>query len=88
MRILISNLSTYANERQVRDLFSLHGEVSSVTIVYDKFSNRSRGFGYVEMAVHEAGEKAISKLNNTLFMDKKIQVGGVGHTGMAGFGKK
>lgn len=83
MRILISNLSIYASERQLGELFSQYGQLSSVTIVYDKYTNRSRGMGYVEMNTYAGHEKAILRLNNTLFMNKKIQVSSAGRPGVA-----
>jgi RNA recognition motif-containing protein len=62
-RIFVGNLPFSATEDQLRDLFSQHGEVSSVSIVTDKFTNRSRGFAFVEMASDEAATAAIAALN-------------------------
>jgi RNA recognition motif-containing protein len=62
-RIFVGNLPFSATDEQLNELFSKHGEVSSAEVVKDKFSNRSRGFGFVEMASAEAATAAIAALN-------------------------
>lgn len=62
-RIFVGNLPFSATEAQLTELFGKHGEVSSAAIVKDKFTDRSRGFGFVEMATSEAATAAISALN-------------------------
>ena len=62
-RIFVGNLPFSATEAQLSELFGQHGEVSSAEIVKDKFSDRSRGFGFVEMASAEAATAAIAALN-------------------------
>lgn len=62
-RVFVGNLPFTATEDQLRDLFSKHGEVVSASIVTDKFTNRSRGFAFVEMAADEAATAAIAALN-------------------------
>jgi RNA recognition motif-containing protein len=63
-RVFVGNLPFSATEDQLRDLFSQHGEVTSVEIVKDKFTERSRGFAFVEMASDEAATAAIAALNS------------------------
>jgi RNA recognition motif-containing protein len=63
-RIFVGNLPFSATEDQLHQLFSPHGEVSSVSIVKDKFTERSRGFAFVEMASAESATAAISALSN------------------------
>ena len=65
MNIFVGNLSTQTTETQLRSLFAEFGEVKSVNIVMDKYTNHSRGFGFVEMVEKNSGEKAIDKLNNS-----------------------
>lgn len=65
MNILISNLSTDLKNDDLRNLFIPLGEVSSAEIAIDAFTDRSRGFGYVEMPNEEEAQKAIASLNNT-----------------------
>ncbi|MEO0082114.1 MAG: RNA-binding protein [candidate division WOR-3 bacterium] len=62
-RIFVGNLPFSATEEQLTELFSKHGEVVSASIVKDKFTDRSRGFAFVEMATSEAAAAAISALN-------------------------
>jgi len=62
-RIFVGNLPFSATEAQLSELFGQHGEVSSAAIVKDKFTDRSRGFGFVEMSTNEAATAAIAALN-------------------------
>jgi RNA recognition motif-containing protein len=62
-RIFVGNLPFSATDDQLRGLFSQHGEVASVSIVTDKFTNRSRGFAFVEMSDDAAATAAIAALN-------------------------
>ena len=62
-RVFVGNLPFSATEDQLRELFSQHGEVSSAEIVKDKFTERSRGFAFVEMASDEAAAAAVAALN-------------------------
>jgi len=62
-RIFVGNLPFSATEDQLRGLFSAHGEVASVSIITDKFTNRSRGFAFVEMSADDAAAAAIAALN-------------------------
>ena len=61
-RIFVGNLPFSATDDQLRQLFAPHGEVSSVSIVKDKFTDRSRGFAFVEMATAESANTAITAL--------------------------
>ena len=63
MNIYVSNLSFSVKDEELKQLFSTYGEVSSAKVIVDKFTNRSKGFGFVEMPDDAAGEKAIQELN-------------------------
>ncbi|HZE99867.1 MAG TPA: RNA-binding protein [Planctomycetota bacterium] len=63
MNIYVGNLSYEATEDDVRAAFEAHGTVSSVSIIMDKMTGRSRGFGFVEMPDAGQGQAAISALN-------------------------
>src|SRR3989442_14329382 len=63
VNIYVGNLSYEANEDDIRQAFEAHGEVSSVHIIMDKMTGRSRGFGFVEMPDKAKGEAAIAALN-------------------------
>ena len=61
-------------EETLRETFEVFGEVSSVKIIIDKFSGRSKGFGFVEMPVEEEGSAAINELNETEIDGRTIVV--------------
>ena len=64
MKIYVGNLSWNADESDLRDAFSAHGEVTSVQIITDRESGRSRGFAFVEMETDAEAQEAISAVNN------------------------
>jgi len=74
MNIYIANINFRAKEDQLKDLFSQFGEVSSVKIVTDRETGRSRGFGFIEMPNDAEGKAAIAQLNGTNFQDRSIVV--------------
>ena len=61
--IYVGNLSYEATEDDIRQAFAAHGEVTSVSIIMDKMTGRSRGFGFVEMSDKNQAEAAIAALN-------------------------
>ena len=63
MNIYVGNLSYSLSEQELRDAFAAHGDVSSVKILTDRETGRSRGFGFVEMPNQSEGETAIEQLN-------------------------
>ena len=62
-RLYVGNLSYNTTDEALKTLFAQHGTVESVSILMDKFSGRSRGFGFVEMATDEEAKVAVEKLN-------------------------
>jgi len=74
MTIYVGNLSFQSTEDGIQQLFAEYGEVSSVKIMTDKMSGRSRGFGFVEMADDTAANAAISALNDSDYMERKLVV--------------
>jgi len=73
-RIFVGNLPFSATESQLNELFSKHGEVVSAEIVKDRFTERSRGFGFVEMAADYAATAAIAALNGTTMDGRPLTV--------------
>lgn len=73
-KLYVGNLSYNTTEEEVRDLFAQAGNVLSVKIITDKFSGRSKGFGFVEMADDESANKAISTLNGTTLNERQLAV--------------
>jgi RNA recognition motif-containing protein len=65
MNIYVGNLSWGLKDQDLANLFAPFGEVSSAKIVTDKFTQRSKGFGFVEMASDEEAQAAIAQLNGT-----------------------
>jgi len=73
-KLFVGNISWDATDEDLQNLFASHGEVVSARIVTDKFSGRSRGFGFVEMANDEQANAAIGALNDKDFMGRPIAV--------------
>ena len=74
MTIFVGYISFKVSEPSLSELFSQYGEVTSVRIIKDKETKRSRGFGFVEMANDEDGQKAIDALNGTEHYERAIVV--------------
>ncbi len=74
MNIFIGNLSRSVTEDDLRSAFQAFGAITSVSIIKDKFSGESKGFGFVEMAKKEEAETAIKTLNGKEMGGKPITV--------------
>ena len=74
MNIYVANIAFKASENELRELFEQHGEVSSVKIILDRETNRSRGFGFIEMPDNDAAQQAINELNGFNFLGKDLAV--------------
>ena len=74
MNMYIGNLAHDVTEDDLRNAFSEFGEVSSVKIIIDKFSGRSKGFGFVEMPDNSEADQAIKALNGKVFNGRSIKV--------------
>jgi cold-inducible RNA-binding protein len=72
--IFVGNLSFNTSEQDLRQVFEAYGPVDRVSIMVDRDTGRSRGFGFVEMTNNEDGEKAISGLNGSQFGGRTINV--------------
>jgi len=72
--IFVGNLSFNTNEDELRQMFESYGQVDRVSIMTDRDTGRSRGFGFVEMASNEDGEKAITALNGSQVGGRTINV--------------
>ena len=72
--IFVGNLSFNTNEDELRTLFEPFGQVDRISIMTDRDTGRSRGFGFVEMASNEDGEKAITALNGSQVGGRTINV--------------
>jgi RNA recognition motif-containing protein len=74
MNIYIGNLNFKIQEDQIRSIFEDFGEVSSVKIIRDRETSRSKGFGFVEMPNDGEGEAAINSLNQSDVMGRPMVV--------------
>ncbi len=64
-RLYVGSLPYSFTDQQLQDLFAPHGTVTSAKVIADRFTGRSRGFGFVEMSTPEEAQKAITALNGT-----------------------
>jgi len=72
--IFVGNLSFNTGEDELRQIFETYGQVDRVSILTDRETGRSRGFGFVEMTNAEEGDKAIAALNGSQFGGRTINV--------------
>ena len=96
MNIFVAKLNFDTVESDLREAFEAFGDVEDVKIITDKFTGRSKGFGFVEMADDEQGQAAIDGLNDTELDGRTIVVkkseprenrgGGGGRRGGGGYG--
>jgi RNA recognition motif-containing protein len=73
MNIYVSNLGFGVQSEDLKQLFATYGTVSSANIIMDRETNRSRGFGFVEMPDKEAAENAIKELNGSMMEGRAIK---------------
>jgi RNA recognition motif-containing protein len=73
-KLFVGSLPFSTTSDQLGQLFSQFGEVATAAVIMDKFTGRSRGFGFVEMPNDEEAQKAISELNNSQLEGRNIVV--------------
>lgn len=74
MNIYVGNLNYRAEDSDLTQLFSEYGAVESANLISDKYSGRSKGFGFVTMENDEEAKQAIEALNGSNFQDRDIVV--------------
>jgi len=74
MNIYVGNLAYETAEDDLREAFSAFGQVESVSVIKDKITGRSKGFGFVTMPVQEEAEKAINGMNEKSLQGRRIRV--------------
>lgn len=74
MNIYVGNLPYGATESELRSVFEQFGQVDSVHIIIDRETNRSRGYGFVEMASDSEATQAIEELNNSQLQGRPLRV--------------
>ncbi|MBN2737105.1 MAG: RNA-binding protein [Spirochaetales bacterium] len=73
-KIYVGNLNYATQEEHLREAFEQYGTVNSVSIIYDRMTNRSKGFGFVEMEESDAATAAISSLNGSELNNRDMRV--------------
>lgn len=73
-KLYVGNLSYSTTDQELQDLFAQHGTVQSANVVTDRYTGRSRGFGFVEMGSGEEARQAIEALNGTDFQGRNLVV--------------
>ncbi|MFH1561369.1 MAG: RNA-binding protein [Patescibacteria group bacterium] len=73
-KLYVGNLDYGVNDAQLADLFAQAGTVVSVTVIVDRYTNRSKGFAFVEMSSDEEAKKAIEMFNNQEFQGRTMVV--------------
>lgn len=74
MRLYVGGLPYQTNEDDLTGLFSQIGNVTSATVIIDRETGRSKGFGFVDMDTTEEGQRAIEQLNGSLLGERNITV--------------
>jgi len=74
MNIYVGNLHFNVNEDELKKAFEEYGEVTSVKIITDKYSGRSKGFGFVEMTNDQEAQQAIDNINGTEIKGRSVNV--------------
>jgi len=74
MNIYVGNLAYSVTEDELREAFGAYGEISSVSLITDKFSGQSKGFGFVEMPNNSEADAAIKALNETPLKGRNMKV--------------
>jgi RNA recognition motif-containing protein len=74
MNIYVGNLDFSIKEDDLKNLFAEYGEVSSVKIITDKFSGRSKGFAFITMDDDSEGQSAVNELNGSEFKGRNMVV--------------
>jgi cold-inducible RNA-binding protein len=73
-KVYVGNLSYETTEDTLRGLFAEFGEIESVNLITDRYTGRSKGFAFVEMATAESAQSAISGLNGKMVDNREIKV--------------
>lgn len=73
-KIFVGNLSFQVSDFELQDMFKEFGEVVSAKVIVDKYTGRSRGFGFIEMSQDESADKAVQALNGADIKGRPINV--------------
>lgn len=73
-KLYVGSLPYSTTDMELNDLFAQHGSVQSAKVITDRYTGRSRGFGFVEMATEEEAQKAITALNGSMLGGRTLVV--------------
>src|SRR4051812_27238312 len=73
-KLFVGGLPYETNDAQLRELFGAHGKVFSAKVIIDRLTNKSKGFGFVEMSTDEEAKTAVEKMNNAMVGPRRIIV--------------
>jgi cold-inducible RNA-binding protein len=85
-KIYVGGLPYATTDEQLQEIFSAHGTVESARVITDKFTGRSRGFGFVEMSSSGEAQRAIQALNGTDLEGRSLTVNEARPQERSGFG--
>ena len=74
MNIYVGQLPYNVDENELKELFSEFGEIASINLVMDRYSGRSKGFGFIDMPNNSEADQAIKALNKTMLKGREIKV--------------
>ena len=74
MKVYVGNLPFSVDDNELKELFASYGEIEEVSVIKDKFSGRSKGFGFVTFKEDEDAKKAISEMDEKEVEGRKIKV--------------
>jgi len=74
MNIYVGNLSWEVTQEDLKEAFEAHGQVANANLITDKYTGKSRGFGFVEMPVDDEARAAMSALNGTELKGRELNV--------------
>ena len=72
--IYVGNISYSVTEENIQELFEQHGKVNSVKIIIDRYTQKSKGFGFVEMEDEKEADEAINAINGIEFLGRNLKV--------------
>ena len=73
-KLYVGNLSYTADDQELETVFSQYGTVISARVIIDRYDNRSKGFGFVEMEDEAAADRAVEELNGKEHMGRELKV--------------
>lgn len=74
LKLYVGNIDRTASEEDLRELFQQHGNIASLSIIKDRYTNESRGFGFVEFADSEEAKNAMQAVNGHMLKGRSLKV--------------